>query len=198
MDVNQSLFAPNKSQSARLQSRQSDEEMALKRTESDLSALQSKQWLFSCQTLRVLTTSAHIQWFTICKQKHSSALNILPIHSLIDSLDIKTFLVIVKSDCHIWSQTCDHQWAMSTQTDQSRSQRREVLRKELLDMNVQRNKIESEIREWQSILASVRLPWAQSCYDFWCYGHIYFQWISRLWALIRLVFNQLISFLNLT
>ncbi|CAG2119324.1 unnamed protein product, partial [Medioppia subpectinata] len=34
------------------------------------------------------------------------------------------------------------------------TQRQEVMRKELLDLNTQRNKMENEIKEWQSILDS--------------------------------------------
>lgn len=41
----------------------------------------------------------------------------------------------------------------NTQSPQN-SQQKEVLRKELLDLNAQRSKLENDIKEWQSILRS--------------------------------------------
>ena len=45
---------------------------------------------------------------------------------------------------------------MSSITESSdNSEQRQLLRKELLELNAQRTKIENEIKEWQSILRSV-------------------------------------------
>jgi len=56
----------------------------------------------------------------------------------------------------IWSLNCGQlqkNMSSNTQSPQN-SQQKEVLRKELLDLNAQRSKLENDIKEWQSILRS--------------------------------------------
>jgi len=50
----------------------------------------------------------------------------------------------------------------STDTD---GDRRDVMRKELLALNTQRNKLETEIKEWHSILATQRVGMDDSLVD---------------------------------